>query len=308
MNLMKTFLSGSLAMLLTGSVVQAADKKIDYQAELQTVMGKVTFQPPDESAMPSGEHGRMIKLGKDIFTNTQTYASEHVGNGLNCSNCHLDNGRRAFSAPLWGAMGIYPKYRKKNDMVNTIQARMQGCFTYSMDGTPPAADSEVMTALVTYGFWLAEGAPIGKNLPGRGYMKLAKPAQQPSYERGEKVYRENCALCHGDQGQGTKVDGKYHFPPLWGPDSFNWGAGMHRVNTAAGFIKMNMPYGKGGSLTDQQAWDVAMYMNSQERPQDPRIASVNGDINKLDASYHKHSCSHGDKKDGEILGTGIPHK
>lgn len=296
------------AGLLTSASIHAAEKKLDFQSEIQpSPRGEVTFRPPSEDEMPDGEYGRMIRLGKAIFTDTKTHAPEFVGNGLSCSNCHLDNGRRAFSAPLWGAMGIYPKYRKKNNMVNTIQTRMQGCFKYSMDGTAPPADSETMTALVTYGFWLAQGAPIGKNLPGRGFIKLDKPAQAPDYDRGAKIYQASCSVCHGANGEGTKVDGKYHFPPLWGPDSYNWGAGMHRINTAAGFIKMNMPYGKGESLTDQEAWDVAMYVNSHERPSDPRLASVGGDIEKLDKQMHKHQCSHGDKRDGVVLGTGIKH-
>lgn len=306
MNIIKASSFLIAAIFITSASIQAAEKKLDYQMELQPgPRGKVTFIPPSEDKMPDGEYGRMVRLGKDIFTDTGTHASEFVGNGMNCSNCHLDNGRRAFSAPLWGAMGIYPKYRKKNDMVNTIQTRMQGCFKYSMDGTPPPADSEVMTALVTYGFWMAEGAPLGKNLPGRGYIKLDKPPKKPDHQRGEKIYQQSCAVCHGANGEGTKVNGKYHFPPLWGPDSYNWGAGMHRINTAAGFIKMNMPYGKGESLTDQQAWDVAMYVNSQERPEDPRIASVGNDFKKLDKTLHKHQCSHGDKHNGELLGTGI---
>ncbi len=285
--------------LLGSQTVFAAEKK-DYQAELQpSPAGKVTFRPPSEDDMPGKEYGRMVRLGKAIFSDTQTHAKQYVGNGLNCTNCHLNNGRAAFSAPLWGAMGIYPKYRKKNDKVNTIQTRIQGCFTYSMNGTPPPADSEVMTALVTYGFWMAEGAPMGKKLPGRGYVKIAKPAKKPSYARGKKIYAEQCALCHGEDGQGTKADGKYVFPPLWGDDSYNWGAGMHRINTAASFIKMNMPYGKGGSLSDQQAWDVAMFVNSHERPRDPRYK---GKFAELDKTYHKHQCRHGDEVDDKILG------
>lgn len=65
-------------------------------------------------------------------------------------------------------------------------------------------------------------------------------------------------------------DGGYAFPPLWGPQAYNGGAGMHRIETAAGFIKANMPLGKPNSLTDQQAWDLAAYINSHPRPPDPR--------------------------------------
>jgi thiosulfate dehydrogenase len=45
---------------------------------------------------------------------------------------------------------------------------------------------------------------------------------------------------------------------------------MHRRNTAAAFIKANMPLGQGNTLTDQQAWDVAAYIDGKPRPPDPR--------------------------------------
>lgn len=262
----------------------------------------VTFTPPGEETIPDDEFGAMVHLGRNIFVNTQTYAKEYVGNGLNCANCHLNDGREANSAPLWGAMGVYPMYRKKDNKINTIQNRIQGCFKYSMNGKEPAADSKVMTALVTYGYWMAQGAPIGKPLPGRGYPKLEKSAQPPDYERGKNLFVENCAVCHGRNGEGTHDGKKYVFPPLWGKDSYNWGAGMHRINTAAEFIKANMPYGKGGSLSIQEAWDVALYINSQERPPDPRLE---GDIKKLDQEHHDENCRYGDVVNGKILGMGL---
>ena len=42
---------------------------------------------------------------------------------------------------------------------------------------------------------------------------------------------------------GTPADG-FLFPLLWGPDSYNNGAGMNRVLTAARFIKARMPLGQ----------------------------------------------------------------
>ena len=57
------------------------------------------------------------------------------------------------------------------------------------------------------------------------------------------------------------------FRALGGSDTFHWGAGMWRISNAAAFIKANMPLGLPGTLTNQQAWDVAQYMNSHERPQ-----------------------------------------
>ena len=248
------------------------------------------FTPPAESEIPNNEYGDAVLLGKNIFVNTQQYAKGFVGNGMNCANCHLDNGRKADSAPLWAAYVLYPAYRQKTGQIDTIQSRIQGCFRYSMNGKPPALDSKEMTALVTYHYWLAKGAPTGVKLPGQGYVKVAKPALTPDPGRGRDVYENNCAICHGANGEGIQARGEYAFPPLWGKDSFNWGAGMHRVDTAAGFIKANMPYGLGGTLSDQQAWDVALFMNSHERPQDPRFK---GSVAQTRDKYHDENCLYG---------------
>jgi thiosulfate dehydrogenase len=90
--------------------------------------------------------------------------------------------------------------------------------------------------------------------------------------RGGEVYRANCAVCHGANGQGVRNadGGGYSYPPLWGPDSFNTGAGMHRIITAANFIRANMPYGvthESPLLTEEQAFDVAAFINVQPRPE-----------------------------------------
>lgn len=248
------------------------------------------FVPPAESEIPKNEYGETVLMGRNIFVNTQQYARSYVGNGLNCANCHLDNGRKADSAPLWAAYVLYPAYRKKSGQVDTIQSRIQGCFRYSMNGKPPASDSKEMTALVTYHHWLAKGAPTGIKLPGQGFVELPKPDQKPDMARGKEVYKNNCVLCHGANGEGTKANGKYAFPPLWGKDSFNWGAGMHRINTVAGFVKANMPYGRGGSLSDQEAWDVALFINSHERPKDPRFKVS---IAQTRDQYHDENCLYG---------------
>ena len=242
----------------------------DPAAAARRAAGDSAFTPPKREDIPEGPFGDAIRLGRDIFVNTQDYAKRYVGNGLNCVNCHLDDGRKANSAPLWAAYAVYPAYRAKNKKVNSFEDRLAGCFTYSMNGKPPPYDSEEMVALITYSFWLAQGAPVGADLPGRGYLELDKPAQAPDAQRGAAVFAANCALCHGAEGEGTKVGSRYAFPPLWGKDSYNGGAGMHRVETAAAFIRANMPLGKPNSLSVQEAWDVAQFVNSHERPRDPR--------------------------------------
>lgn len=258
------------------------------------------FTPPPESAMPEGEYGKIIRLGEQVFNNTGQYAAKYVGNSLNCASCHLDAGRKPNSAPLWASFIHYPAFRSKTGQVDTLAARIQGCFEYSMNGKAPPQDDDIMTALQTYAFWLAKGAPVGTPVPGSGYPKLKKPALPPDFVRGAAVYEQNCALCHGADGLGQRSGNHQVFPPLWGPDSFNWGAGMHQLGNASGFIQANMPLGKGGSLSEQEAWDVAMYMNSHERPQDPRYA---GSVEATRKKYHDSDDSmYGRTVNGKVLG------
>jgi thiosulfate dehydrogenase len=184
--------------------------------------------------------------------------------------------------------------------VNTLEERIQGCFRYSMNGTTPAVDSPEMKTLVTYFHWLATGLPVGITPKGAGYPRLPSPAHPADILRGSEVFATNCALCHGSDGQGRTANGMQVFPPLWGPRSFNWGAGMERVSTAAGFIKANMPYGAGGMLSDQQAWDVAAFVESHERPQDPRFT---GNVEETRKKYHDHDSYYGQEVNGHLLGS-----
>jgi thiosulfate dehydrogenase len=263
---------------------------------------RTAFQPPLESSLPEGKYGEVIQLGEQVFTNTGKFAARYVGNDLSCANCHLDAGRKANSAPLWASFVHYPAFRSKTGKVDTLAARIQGCFQYSMNGKAPPQDDEIMTALQTYAFWLAKGAPVGTAIAGSGYPKLKKPPQPADYLRGEKVYTQNCALCHGADGLGQRSAEHQVFPPLWGPKSFNWGAGMHQLGNAAGFIQANMPLGKGGTLTEQEAWDVATFMNSHERPQDPRYA---GSVEATRKKYHDTDDSlYGRTVNGHLLGSG----
>ena len=259
------------------------------------------FTPPPDSAIPKDQFGEMVKLGLNIFRNTPHYAKAYVGNSLSCENCHLDAGRMANSAPLWAAYVSYPAYRSKNKHVNDFPERLQGCFRFSMNGKPPARGSKELLALETYSYFLAKGAPTGAKMKGRGYPALKKPAQPMNFERGKQVYAQNCAMCHGADGQGQKsAAGKIVFPPLWGSKSFNWGAGMGNIKNAAAFIKANMPFSKGNTLSDQEAWDVAMFVDGHERPQDPRFT---GSVPETRKRFHNSKMwLYGTRVDGVLLG------
>jgi thiosulfate dehydrogenase len=236
----------------------------------------VVFTPPPERSIPSGPFGDLVRMGEQIFTRTGTYAGQYVGNDLTCESCHLDRGRKAYSAPLWAAYVSYPRFRRKNNTVVRLGERIQECFRFSMNGSPPPLDSKTITAIVAYSFWMSKGAPVGVKLMGKGMLRMAPPPRKPDPFRGKKVYAARCALCHGADGLGTRTGHEVPFPPVWGPRSYNKGAGLYHEGKLAGFIKRNMPLSKGDTLSDQEAWDVAAYVDSQPRPADPRKSRPGG--------------------------------
>lgn len=254
------------------SLPNKAPAAVETPMPNETLPYRPLFQPPARNAIPGGPLGVAIREGRQIFDDTPGHAHAYVGASLSCRNCHLESGRKAGSAPMWAAYVAFPAYRSKNHQVNTLAQRVQGCFLFSENGRPPAEHSKTMTDLLAYFAWLAKGAPTGAQMAGRGYPTLPKPPVPANGGRGARVYRGQCAVCHGVDGQGLRVRGQVVFPPLWGPHSFNAGAGMQGVKNAAAFVHANMPYGAPGSLSVQQAYDVAAFIDGASRPPDPRKA------------------------------------
>jgi len=142
-----------------------------------------------------------------------------------------------------------------------------------MNGKKLAIDSKEMTSMVAYMKWLSSGIAVGEEIEGRGLPKIDFPDRAADPKAGQAVYERQCQHCHGVNGEGTRradsTDKGYLFPPLWGDDSYNVGAGMNRLLTAAQFIKSNMPFGatyENAILTDEEAYDVAAYISSKPRP------------------------------------------
>lgn len=228
------------------------------------------FLPPDLDELPNDKYGDEVRLGYSIFTETQKYAPRYSGRGLVCSNCHLDGGRKPHAIPMWGATGMYPGYRFSSDKNDTIEDRMAACFRNSMNGIAPAPDSPEMRALLAYVNYVSKGIPIGVHMPGRSFPDIDYTGYEASPSRGGDVFKQKCAACHGENGQGERrKDATYQFPPLWGMNSYNKGASLYKQRYLARFIRANMPLGQGFSLSEQQAWDVASFINIHERPKSP---------------------------------------
>lgn len=197
----------------------------------------------------------------------------YAGNNLACKNCHLQNGTQAGSGSWVGILERFPQFSARGNKNSTIEDRINGCMERSMDGKKLPEDSEEMKAIIAYMAWVSEGLPEERKKEFEGYPKIKIPDFAADPEIGKLLYAKQCALCHGEDGQGVAManaeDG-YQYPPLWGKDSYNNGAGMHRVLTAAEFIKANMPFElatwDNPKLTDEEAYHLAAYINSFERP------------------------------------------
>lgn len=238
---------------------------------------------PDIDQLADDDWGRTVRHGRDLVAKTASLIGPEVsnpdhrfaGNNLNCQNCHLDAGTRKFGLPLVGVYADFPNYRARSGEVGTIEDRIQGCMVRSMNGRPLPADGKEMTAIVAYLKFLSTGHVVGAPTEGRGAGRMPELSRAADPVRGKTVYAQNCAACHGDQGQGLRVgtvgDAQgYVMPPLWGPDSFNDGAGMARLINAANFIHGNMPNGTTWdqpTLSVEDAWDVAAYIEAEPRPQ-----------------------------------------
>ena len=221
------------------------------------------FAPPSPETIPGDLRGEQIRLGYKMIVDTQEYGKRYVGNALNCTNCHLDAGLNPNSASFVGISILYPQYRERAGRQMTLADRINECFERSMNGKPLPPDSVKLTGIVAYIEWLSQNMPPGSAVPWRGIPRLTSTHQLDPLN-GKKVYEKKCLFCHGSEGQGTLAA-----PPLWGPGSYNIGAGMARISVAAAFIKANMPRGWGWTVTDDEAVDAAAYINTQPRPDFP---------------------------------------
>lgn len=231
--------------------------------------------------LPKGKKGGLIRYGYDLITETYKYIGPDVadknmryaGNNLSCQNCHLDAGTKPGGGSFVGVYDRYPSFRKRSGKVGTIEDRINGCMQRSMNGRPLPENSREMKAMVAYMKWLSTDVPSDSLPKYDGFLKITLPDRMADTLKGHQIFLNYCAQCHGPNGQGKHngseaVQG-YQYPPLWGNQSFNDGAGMDRIITAARFIKGNMPFGvtiEHPVLSDKECYDVAAFIDSHERP------------------------------------------
>jgi thiosulfate dehydrogenase len=202
----------------------------------------------------------LIRQGKLIFDQTPKYASGYVGNKLACNDCHIQSGTAAHAAPMIDLAGLFPMFKERAGRMISLSDRIEECFSRSEAGRPVPENGREMQALLAYIDWLSRDEVKGESYEGRGFVKLPELTGDPV--AGGSIYASYCAGCHGNDGAGVPPI----LPAVWGPDSYNDGAGMNNPGKMAAFVAHNMPQNQPGTLTPQQAYDVAAYIHSKPRP------------------------------------------
>ena len=246
----------------------------------QTQKPRAPFRVPSIDEMKDTAYRASALRGRALLLATRDSLPHNVGNSLRCASCHLDGGLRRDAMPWIGSYARFPQYRARSGKVDLIEDRINDCFRRSMNGRALASDGRDMRDIVTYFAFLSSGVPVGSEMEGQGFPRL-QPLRGDA-RRGAGVFTTTCARCHGASGNGTALA-----PPLWGPRSYNVGAGMARINTAASFIHALMPIDRAQRLTPQQSFDVATYINTRFRPDFPaKVRDWPRGGKPDDADYH----------------------
>lgn len=229
---------------------------------------------PQDTAILDEPNAEEIFYGKRLLNETKRLLPEHVGATMNCNSCHIAQGKIPLGDPYINSYNFYPRVMPRAGKEIDLAARINGCFNRSMNGKPIDREGPEMKAMLAYMQWLSQNTPKNQKVDIKNAGSVDE-SLVPDPVRGEKIYQVQCASCHGDNGEGVKDKrGDVVFPPLWGDESFNIGAGMARTYKAAAFVKYNMPmgiqtkglWGHGGVLSDQDAIDVAEFFTHKPRP------------------------------------------
>lgn len=256
-----------VAALALGGCSPSQARKRDAQTSQATRVSlptpdftkKVAFRVPQETEVSDSVVLASVRRGRALIRNTRDSLRSNVGNQLNCVSCHAADGTQKNAMPLVGVYARFPQYRSRSGTTQIIEDRINDCFKRSMNGRPLVPESRNMRDIIAYMAFLSLGYPVGAEVEGQGFPRM-DPLVGDTV-RGAALFDEKCVRCHGANGEGSAKA-----PPVWGPQSFNVGAGMARLRTAAGFIKEMMPQDQPRTLSAQQAFDLAAFVTSRPRP------------------------------------------
>ena len=237
---------------------------------------KLYWEAPDVESVTDKKLKESISYGKELIAHTSKYLGPkgsvlQMSNGLNCQNCHLDAGTRVWGNNYGSVASLYPKFRARSGAIENLYKRVNDCFQRSLNGIALDTNGKEMQAIEAYINFLGSNVEKGKKAEGSGFKDLAFLDRAANPEIGKSVYVSKCQSCHQENGQGVfnADQSEYTYPALWGEHSFNDGAGLYRISNFAKYVKYNMPQGvnyQNPMLSDEEAWDVAAYVISRNRP------------------------------------------
>lgn len=255
----------------------------------------------DTSKIPDDKFGESVRYGRELMLRTAYYIGpngikgKYLGNKMNCTNCHQDAGTKPYAFNLMSSHDNYPQYRGREDKVLTLAERVNNCVMRPHSGKPLPLDSDEMVAFLSYFKWISKFVPKDSLFKGSKNLKIEFPGVAASPERGKVLFADNCARCHGNDGQGKFNEDKsgYVYPPLWGNYAYQPGSSMHRVIKQAQWLKGNMPFDKvtvgKPYLTDAQALDIAAYVNDDSVHPRPNPKTIDYPDPKAKAIDYAHA-------------------
>ena len=97
-------------------------------------------------------------------------------------------------------------------------------------------------AVPIFGLFVCAGGALGTSSPSRQVTE------------GQRLYTENCATCHGEDGQ----RGAAYQTPIWGPR-----AQIRKFETALGLFEYNqltMPFNDPNQITDVEKLAIVAFL------------------------------------------------
>ena len=274
-----SFDAGSRPYALAGPLIPATTTMVSAW--------DIPENPLTDSTLDGSPHAERVRRGYRLFMDTPAMAPHLTPSAMSCGNCHLNAGQRELALPLVGSAAMFPEYNRRAGRDFTLEDRIVGCFLRSENATGGAIGTELeqdgasallspateeVKDLAAYIRSLSDEFAAGENPPWRKRNAIPEDHRIPIGEldapQGEALFMEHCTSCHGEDGQGVQIADK-RAGPLWGPRSWNDGAGAARVYTLAGLIRHMMPYLNPGVLTDEEAQHIAAFITSKPRPSYP---------------------------------------
>lgn len=254
-------------------------EKAEQNTSAGSVIKKDTtayWTAPDINSITDIKLKQQVEYGRELVAHTSRYLGPSgsvlkISNGMNCQNCHLQAGTVVYGNNYGSVASLYPKFRARSGSVESVYKRVNDCFERSLNGKGLDTTGKEMNAIKAYLDFTGSNVPKGKKAAGSGFKELAYLDRAADPGKGKIAYTANCQRCHQPNGEGVLNMDKTEFiyPPLWGNSSFTDGAGLYRISNFAKYVKYNMPQGTVHSspvLSDEEAWDVAAFVLSQQRP------------------------------------------